>query len=155
MLPAPGASTLLTSTNVPTPPRPPLQEPCSLASFNALSCLHGFAIQGNFEPQRRNYTRVWSMLQARLAAGDLPTAPPLPPLHLHLIGRGAVEALKLPAAVKGLTTVHFNERYPQYYERVRAAWGRGRRVLCSGPCPGVKRCLSGATPGSLLPGPHA
>jgi hypothetical protein len=70
------------------------------------------------------------MLTARLARGDLPTRPPLPPLHLHLVGRGSVAALALPEAVKSLTTVHFNERYPQYYEQVSTQeleWGgRGR-----------------------------
>lgn len=39
-----------------------LQNPCVLSSNSPL-CLHGFSIQGNFEPQRRNYTRMWQMLQ--------------------------------------------------------------------------------------------
>ncbi|GBF95428.1 hypothetical protein Rsub_08390 [Raphidocelis subcapitata] len=94
------------------------QEPCSLSSVDAISCLHGFSIQGNFEPARRNYTRVWSMLRDHAARGELPTRHPLPPLHLHLVGRGAVEHLGLPAEVAPLTTVHFNEKYPDYYERI-------------------------------------
>lgn len=105
-----------------------------MASINAVSCLHGFAIQGNFEPQRRNYTRVWDMLRVHIARGHLPTKPPLPPLHLHLVGRGLVDMLNLPEGVKFLTTVHFNERYPEYYERVsnstalrRRGQERGRR----------------------------
>lgn len=95
------------------------QAPCSLASINAINCLHGFAIQGNFEPQRRNYTRVWEMLKGHIARGDVPTKPPLPALHLHLVGRGLVEQLQLPQEVKALTTLHFNQRYPNYYEQVR------------------------------------
>jgi hypothetical protein len=89
-----------------------------MASLDATSCLHGFSIQGNFEPFRRNYTHVWDMLRARKAAGQLPTRYPLPPLHLHLVGKGRVEQLHLPPDVAGLVTVHFNLAYRDYYEQV-------------------------------------
>lgn len=138
--------------------------------MDAISCLHGFSIQGNFEPARRNYTRVWRMLRDHAARGELPTRHPLPPLHLHLIGRGAVENLGLPEEVAPLTTVHFNEKYPDYYERVG---GRGRgsaeRGLGLGGVMGVaapqsalwqagggarrRRCARRALPARASPGP--
>jgi hypothetical protein len=58
------------------------------------------------------------MLKAHTVSGQLPTKPPLPQLHLHLVGRGNVDHLQLPKEVKALTTVHFNEHYPAYYEQV-------------------------------------
>ncbi|KAI8468518.1 MAG: hypothetical protein J3K34DRAFT_477893 [Monoraphidium minutum] len=97
------------------------KEPCTLAAAAAARCLDGFAIQGNFEPARRNYSRVWGMLQARAARGQLPTRPPLRPLRLHLIGRGVVEHLGLPGDVESLATVHFNELYAEYYEQIHRA----------------------------------
>jgi hypothetical protein len=48
----------------------------------------------------------------------LPTVPPVKPFHLHLVGRGDVKTLGIPAAVSNMTTVHFNLKFPQYYDQV-------------------------------------
>lgn len=52
------------------------------------------------------------------AQGILPTQLPVRPLHLHLLGRGDVANLRMPADIKNDTTVHFNLRFPQYYDQV-------------------------------------
>lgn len=80
--------------------------------------MSGFSIQGNFETQRRNYTRVWAQLVAAHKTGQLPTTPPVKPFHLHLVGRGDVKTLGIPASVAKMTTVHFNLRFQQYYDQV-------------------------------------
>jgi len=76
-------------------------------------------------------------------AGQLRTQPPAPapPLHLHLVGRGVVGQLKLEEGVRNLTTLHFNQRYPEYYEqvggpdrgacRLRFRGAHQRRLPCS------------------------
>eukprot|EP00878_Enallax_costatus_P019474 GHUV01020546.1.p1 GENE.GHUV01020546.1~~GHUV01020546.1.p1 ORF type:complete len:437 (-),score=118.80 GHUV01020546.1:840-2150(-) len=96
-------------------------KPCLATSPDAATCLHGFSIQGNFESQRRNYTRLWQQVSGAHAQGLLPTKPPVRPFHLHLLGRGDVANLRMPADVKNDTTVHFNLRFPQYYDQVRTA----------------------------------
>jgi hypothetical protein len=98
-----------------------LQEPCSLGSVNASTCQHGFAIQGNFEPARRNYTRLWRQVEDAVAAGSVPTQPPVRLVHLHLVGRGNISTLGIPDAVVNHTTVHFNLKFPEYYSQVRLA----------------------------------
>ena len=111
------------------------RDPCSVGPLDALGCLDGFAIQGNFEPQRRNYTRLWAALEARMRSEGggngngttlwrrLPADPRLPELRLHLLGRGHVEALGLPPAVAASAQVHFNADYPDYYEAIHRAHG--------------------------------
>lgn len=94
------------------------QTPCSLTSPAAATCLDGFSIQGNFESARRNYTRLWAQMAAARAAGSIPTSPPVKPFHLHLVGRGDVKTLGIPPSVANMTTVHFNLRFPEYYEQV-------------------------------------
>lgn len=90
-----------------------------MESVSASTCLHGFSIQGNFEPARRNYTKLWQQMQHAVDAGAVPTQPPVRPLHLHLVGRGNVSALNMPEAVHNHTTVHFNLRFTEYYGQVR------------------------------------
>lgn len=80
--------------------------------------MHGFSIQGNFEPARRNYTKLWQQMEGAIAAGAVPTQPPVRPLHLHLVGRGNVSELKMPQAVQDHITVHFNLRFTEYYDQV-------------------------------------
>jgi hypothetical protein len=80
--------------------------------------MHGFSIQGNFEPARRNYTRLWHQVQQAMAAGTVPTEPPVRPLHLHLVGRGDVNMLKMPEGVQNHITVHFNLKFQEYYDQV-------------------------------------
>jgi hypothetical protein len=87
-------------------------------SDDAGTCLSGFSIQGNFESARRNYTRVWAQMDDARSNGMLPTVPPVKPFHLHLVGRGDVKTLGIPAAVANMTTVHFNLKFPQYYDQV-------------------------------------
>jgi hypothetical protein len=89
-----------------------------LGSVNASSCQHGFSIQGNFEPARRNYTRLWRLVEDAVAAGTVPTQPPVRAVHLHLVGRGNVSTLGIPDAVVNHTTVHFNLKFPEYYGQV-------------------------------------
>jgi hypothetical protein len=85
------------------------------------ACLSGFAIQGNFEAARRNYTRLWRQVQQAVAAGAIPTAPPARPFHLHLVGRGDATKLGMPREVAAVTSVHFSLRFPQYYKQVGVA----------------------------------
>ncbi len=98
-----------------------LQHRCSPAVAPPPGCLHGFSIQGNFEPPRRNYSRVWQQIEEHRTKGLLPP-PSGKPLHLHLLGKGRREDLKLQPSVANMTTVHFNLRFPQYYEEVRGWW---------------------------------
>lgn len=100
-------------------PIPRLQEPCNIKSINASTCMHGFSLQGNFEAARRNYTRLWQQVEAAMAAGSVPTEPPVRPFHLHLVGRGNVSSLRMPDPVREHATVHFNLRFPEYYDQVR------------------------------------
>jgi hypothetical protein len=95
-----------------------LQRPCTSTSEDAATCLSGFSIQGNFESARRNYTRIWAQMDDARSTGMLPTAPPVKPFHLHLVGRGDVKTLGIPPAVANMTTVHFNLKFPQYYDQV-------------------------------------
>jgi hypothetical protein len=81
------------------------------------------------------------MLRAHAAAGRIPTAPPLPPLHLHLVGRGNVEHLALPPEVEAVTTVHFNQPYPDYYEQVGFPLFSPSLSLCLAQIP---RCIAHA-----------
>jgi hypothetical protein len=101
-----------------------LQRPCTSSGEDAASCLSGFSIQGNFESARRNYTRVWAQMDDARSTGMLPTTPPARPFHLHLVGRGDVKTLGIPPAVANMTTVHFNLKFPQYYDQVsqRGVW---------------------------------
>jgi hypothetical protein len=101
-----------------------------MVAKNAMDCMHGFAIQGNFESARRNYTRVWSMLQQGLATGRVPPPYGSRPFHLHLVGRGLVSALALPKDLSNITSVHYNLAFPAYYEQVRAV------CLCVSVCVG-------------------
>jgi hypothetical protein len=95
---------------------------------NAMDCMHGFAIQGNFESARRNYTRVWSMLQQAQASGRVPPPYGSRPFHLHLVGRGLVSALALPKSLSNITSVHYNLAFPAYYEQVGRVGGDGNGV---------------------------
>ncbi|KAF6265877.1 hypothetical protein COO60DRAFT_767541 [Scenedesmus sp. NREL 46B-D3] len=52
------------------------------------------------------------------SSGMLPTTPPAKPFHLHLVGRGDVKTLRIPTAMANLTTVHFNLKFPQYYDQI-------------------------------------
>lgn len=95
-----------------------LQEPCNIGSIKASTCMHGFSIQGNFEPARRNYTRLWHQMEQAMTAGTIPTEPPVRPLHLHLVGRGDVNMLKMPKGAQNHTTVHVNLKFQEYYDQV-------------------------------------
>lgn len=94
------------------------QEPCNIASINASTCMHGFSVQGNFEPARRNYTHLWRQVQHAKAAGLVPTQAPVRPFHLHLVGRGVVGSLGIPDDVAEHTSVHMNLKFPEYYSQV-------------------------------------
>jgi hypothetical protein len=99
-------------------------------SDDAATCLSGFSIQGNFESARRNYTRVWAQMDDARSTGMLPTVPPVKPFHLHLVGRGDVKTLGIPAAVSNMTTVHFNLKFPQYYDQVSNMCKSQHVLLC-------------------------
>lgn len=94
------------------------KRPCTSDSEDAATCLSGFSIQGNFESARRNYTRIWAQMDDARSTGTLPTTPPAKPFHLHLVGRGDVKTLGIPPAVSNMTTVHFNLKFPQYYDQI-------------------------------------
>lgn len=98
-----------------------VQAPCTVDSTDASTCMNGFSIQGNFEAARRNYTRLWLQVEHAMAAGAVPTQPPARPFNLHLVGRGNVSTLNMPAAVEKYTTVHFNLKFSDYYDQVN--WG--------------------------------
>lgn len=95
------------------------KEPCNIESITASTCMHGFSIQGNFESARRNYTRLWQQVEAAIGAGSVPTEPPVRPFHLHLLGRGNVHSLGMPGRVEEHTTVHYNLKFPQYYDQLQ------------------------------------
>ena len=106
-----------------------LQAPCTADSVDAATCMSGFSVQGNFEAARRNYTNLWRQVELALASGAVPPQPPARPFHLHLVGRGNVSTLSMPESVSNYTTVHFNLRFPGYYNQVRARPSR-KALLC-------------------------
>ena len=97
------------------------QTRCDIKAKAAMTCLHGFTIQGNFESQRRNYTRVWDMIHQAQKAKDIPVPYGSRPFHLHLVGRGLVSSMHMPADLKEVVTVHYGLQFPAYYEQVRVA----------------------------------
>lgn len=117
-----------------------LQRPCTSDSEDAATCLSGFSIQGNFESARRNYTRIWAQMDDARSTGTLPTTPPAKPFHLHLVGRGDVKTLGIPPAVSNMTTVHFNLKFPQYYDQVGS---RGGMVIGCSRCDCVMALRTG------------
>jgi hypothetical protein len=121
-------------------------------------CLDGFALQGNFEPQRRNYPRLWQGLQrerAKAAAaaveegekksgGDKATAQ----TRVHLLGRGSVQALGLPSDLLtgGHVQPHAALPYPAYYGLIQ----RTHALLLSLGSDTYLRCKASSSMGASL-----
>jgi hypothetical protein len=139
----------------------PAQPPCNwdddehpVASATSLfpSCLDGFALQGNFEPMRRNYTRLWAGMvreaQARAAKKDGSASSPASSSRLHLLGRGAIEALAIPKDLtqQGLVVPHTALPYDAYYGVI----ARSQALLLSLGSASYLRCKASSSMGASL-----
>lgn len=76
-------------------------------------CLRGFAVQGKFSNQRRNYSSIWAQVQARraqLAEPDLARH-----FHINVLGKGR-NRLNLPPDLQPLVTLHRRLHFKAFYE---------------------------------------
>lgn len=84
------------------------------------TCLEGFAVQGKFEANRRNYTGIWSGLKRLVANNPHPDAFRI---HVHAIGRGNLVQLEVPRSLSTFVRVSSALPYLDYYEAIYHSLG--------------------------------
>jgi hypothetical protein len=80
------------------------------------TCLSGFAIQGNMDSRRRNYTVIWNQLQERLdASEDLRHDNRF---KINVVGSGDPSKLEVPLSLEQRVRPHVNLRFDDFYDLV-------------------------------------
>ncbi|GLI59260.1 hypothetical protein VaNZ11_001107 [Volvox africanus] len=79
-------------------------------------CLRGFAIQGKFSNQRRNYSSLWKQMEARREELTSGYAKAL--FRINLLGKGQEDRLGLPQELEPLVNVHRRLRYLGFFEQL-------------------------------------
>ena len=80
------------------------------------TCLAGFAIQGNMDSRRRNYTLIWDQLDERLnASEDLRRDDRF---KINVVGSGCPSKLEVPLRLEQRVRPHVNLRFDDFYDLI-------------------------------------
>ncbi|GIL46379.1 hypothetical protein Vafri_3367 [Volvox africanus] len=79
-------------------------------------CLRGFAIQGKFSNQRRNYSSLWKQMETRREELISGYAKGL--FRINILGKGQEDRLGLPQDIEPLVKVHHRVPYRGFFEQL-------------------------------------
>mmetsp|Transcript_40261 Transcript_40261/g.89407 ORF Transcript_40261/g.89407 Transcript_40261/m.89407 type:complete len:399 (+) Transcript_40261:273-1469(+) len=99
---------------LPLRPMQPVR-PCDVVQ-DLPKCLSGFAIQGNMDSRRRNYTEIWRQLEARLnTSAELKRDSRF---MVNVVGSGSPSKLEVPPRLAQRIAPHANLKFPEFYELI-------------------------------------
>ncbi|GAX83396.1 hypothetical protein CEUSTIGMA_g10821.t1 [Chlamydomonas eustigma] len=79
-------------------------------------CISGFAIQGNMDSRRRNYTLIWNQLDVRLNASDALKNDDR--FLINVVGSGSPSKLEVPVRLEHRVRPHVNLRFDDFYDLI-------------------------------------
>ncbi|GIL71639.1 hypothetical protein Vretimale_912 [Volvox reticuliferus] len=79
-------------------------------------CLRGFAIQGKFSNQRRNYSSLWKQMETRRE--ELTTGYAKALFRINLLGKGQEDRLGLPQDLEPLVKVYRRLPYRGFFDQL-------------------------------------
>lgn len=90
------------------------KQPCQSAQLS--SCLSGFAIQGNMDSRRRNYTEIWNQVDHAINSSE--TLRSDQRLVINVVGSGNPAKLLVPPRLEGRVVPHVNLKFLDFYELI-------------------------------------
>jgi hypothetical protein len=87
------------------------------AALEALEhCLKGFAIQGNMDSRRRNYTQIWDQLDQRINGSAALRSDDR--FCVNVVGTGSPAKLGIPERLAARVLPHADLRFEAFYETI-------------------------------------